>query len=282
MANLSSYGSDVLFEYFDQNPIDDYPNNEITNDSNIIPYSQYLQETQNAVVQDTNSSAQQDAMIIRNFDVRMEAPSELPKVSMVKTSFQRVKNHLASFDKVVKVRTTPDAITEGSWGFEDTKVVFNQEVIPFIKTLRDLFKDFDNGLLSELNEMKTFFNQMEDAVEQCFVDKKCFDIQKKELFLKNDRLLKHIICQDVMNIVMHADSVSVNVLSANNKCIVYICVNSLATLTNYAKMERDYIDEYSENLVLKADLAKKEQMVKGTTTPVNYITPKKSMKYNGM
>ncbi|GJV61960.1 hypothetical protein Tco_1468060 [Tanacetum coccineum] len=46
MANLSSYRSDVLSE------------NEITSDSNIIPYSQYLLETQNAVVQDTNSSAQ--------------------------------------------------------------------------------------------------------------------------------------------------------------------------------------------------------------------------------
>ncbi|GJU69971.1 hypothetical protein Tco_1256230 [Tanacetum coccineum] len=140
------------------------------------------------------------------------------KVSLiVKTQEEGVD----AFDKVVKVRTTPDAITEGSWGFEDTKVVFNQEVIPFIKTLRDLFKDFDNGLLSELNEMKTIFNQMEAVVEQCSVDKKYFDIQKKEIFLDNDRLLEHIICQDVMNILMHADSISINVLSANNECLLH-------------------------------------------------------------
>ncbi|GKB29014.1 hypothetical protein Tco_0868415 [Tanacetum coccineum] len=56
MANLSSYGSDVLSE------------NEITIDRNIIPYSQYLLETQNAAVQDTNSSAQQDAMILFVFE----------------------------------------------------------------------------------------------------------------------------------------------------------------------------------------------------------------------
>ncbi|GJT79052.1 DNA-directed DNA polymerase, partial [Tanacetum coccineum] len=42
--------------------------NEITSDSNIIPYSQYLLETQNAAVQDTNSSAQQDAMILSVFE----------------------------------------------------------------------------------------------------------------------------------------------------------------------------------------------------------------------
>ncbi|GKD54839.1 integrase, catalytic region, zinc finger, CCHC-type containing protein, partial [Tanacetum coccineum] len=54
IANLSSYGSDVLAE--------------ITSDSNIIPYSQYLLETQNAAVQYTNSFTQQDAMILSVFE----------------------------------------------------------------------------------------------------------------------------------------------------------------------------------------------------------------------
>ncbi|GKE81714.1 hypothetical protein Tco_1551714, partial [Tanacetum coccineum] len=56
MANLSSYGSDFLSE------------NEITSDSNIIPYSQYMLETQNATVKDTNSSTQQDVMILSVFE----------------------------------------------------------------------------------------------------------------------------------------------------------------------------------------------------------------------
>ncbi|GKC72008.1 retrovirus-related pol polyprotein from transposon TNT 1-94, partial [Tanacetum coccineum] len=50
--------------YFEQTPIVDSLDNEITSDSNIIPYSQYLQESQQVVVQDTNSSSQQDLMII--------------------------------------------------------------------------------------------------------------------------------------------------------------------------------------------------------------------------
>ncbi|GJZ35881.1 hypothetical protein Tco_0581698 [Tanacetum coccineum] len=49
MANLSCCDSDVLSEYSEQTPIVDYPNNEITSDSNIIPYSQYLEETQQAI-----------------------------------------------------------------------------------------------------------------------------------------------------------------------------------------------------------------------------------------
>ncbi|GJS84718.1 hypothetical protein Tco_0751259 [Tanacetum coccineum] len=133
--------------------------------------------------------------------------------------------NLSSYDsnvlsEVVKVRTTPDAITEGSWGFKYTKKFFKEKVIPFINSLQASFKDFENGIHSELTELKTVFNQMEAAVDQCSVDKKLFDIQKKELSLDNDQILDHIICQDVMNIVMHVDYVLESVLHADNKCLV--------------------------------------------------------------
>ncbi|GJV16160.1 hypothetical protein Tco_1361483 [Tanacetum coccineum] len=46
--------------------------------------------------------------------------------------------------------------------------------------------------------------------------KNTFEIEKKELKLKNERLLEHIIYQDVMNIVMHADVKFDNVLPMPN------------------------------------------------------------------
>ncbi|GKD36100.1 hypothetical protein Tco_1251609, partial [Tanacetum coccineum] len=84
MANLSNYGTDVIskvphfepyhtdmdnqsvqaMQGFEQTPVVDFTDNEITSDSNIIPYSQYLQETQQAAVQDNNLYAQQDSMIL--------------------------------------------------------------------------------------------------------------------------------------------------------------------------------------------------------------------------
>nr|GEU33995.1 hypothetical protein [Tanacetum cinerariifolium] len=87
MANLSSYGSNVLSDvphsknthtdmlnqsvqemsYSEQTHLVNYLENEITSDSNIITYSQYLLKTQNTAVQDTNSSVQQDAMILSVF-----------------------------------------------------------------------------------------------------------------------------------------------------------------------------------------------------------------------
>ncbi|GJX25416.1 hypothetical protein Tco_0231712 [Tanacetum coccineum] len=125
---------------------------------------------------------------------------------------------------------------------------------------------------------------MEAVVEQCFVNKKYFDVKKKELSLDNDRLLDHIICQDMKNIIMYIDSVPVNVLPIDNKClvndnieierleqendhlfelllsqdIVHICVDSLASRNDCHEMQQG---KYNENLTLKAELAKKEHMV---------------------
>ncbi|GJS95574.1 hypothetical protein Tco_0802542 [Tanacetum coccineum] len=64
---------------------------------------------------------------------KVDVPKELPKVSMVNTSLKKLKYHLAGFDVVVKERTTPTTITEGSWGFEHTKACFRDEIIPSVK-----------------------------------------------------------------------------------------------------------------------------------------------------
>ncbi|GJY47606.1 putative ribonuclease H-like domain-containing protein [Tanacetum coccineum] len=138
--------------------------------------------------------------------VKVEVPSELPKVSLVNASLKKLKFHLAQFDSVVKKRTTPDARTEGEWGFEHTKAIFNNEIIPFLKSLKDIFNVFDRDLLNEIMEVHTVFNQINTVVQQFSVDKQCLEIAKKELFLENDRLLQQIMYQDVLLTVMNSMS----------------------------------------------------------------------------
>ncbi|GKA99075.1 copia protein [Tanacetum coccineum] len=273
MANLSSCDPEVLskvpyfesypndminqdvqeMQYSEQTRVDDFEDNEIHSGSNIIPYSQYLQETEDAVIQDTNPSAPNDLLVLslveqmtdhvahldkenqtnkmsnekeskyidkeivlekqnkeleniiyidleeesrskmldkQNYPisiekkikispidystlnkikedfgkrfvtqkelsaeqafwlkhssfsetpvtshtpVRYEAHSELPKVSLVNESLKKLKYQLANFDKVVKKRTTSDAITAGAWGFEHTKACFVTEIMHLIK-----------------------------------------------------------------------------------------------------------------------------------------------------
>ncbi|GJY46564.1 retrovirus-related pol polyprotein from transposon TNT 1-94 [Tanacetum coccineum] len=85
---------------------------------------------------------------------KVEVPKELSKVSMVNTSLKKLKHHLAGFDVVVKERTTPTAITEGSWGFKHTKAYFRDEIISFVKALKDLFNTFDQYLIDEFLKSK--------------------------------------------------------------------------------------------------------------------------------
>ncbi|GJX24867.1 retrovirus-related pol polyprotein from transposon TNT 1-94 [Tanacetum coccineum] len=452
MANLSSYGLDVLSEvphsnnthndmlnqsvqeksYSEQTHLVNFPENEITSDSNIIPYSQYLLETQNAAVQDTNSSAQQDAMILSMFEqlshqdknvqftdfekeinslkqtlseqlkekesltktfnvfknesneneaknidnkidlenkvkeldninpfylkkaqqirpmlydgtiiiketnvisiadseetlmldeesrskmlfkqsdplvlekkvnikpvnyavlnqlyedfgkrfvlqqelsteqafhfqmsnptnnssdaspVKVDVPSELPKVSLVNASLKKLKFHLAQFDSVVKKRITPDALTEGEWGFEHTKAVFINEIIPFLKSLKDIFNVFDKDLLNEITEVQTVFDQMETAVQQYSVDKRCLEIANKQALNENDRLLEQIISQDIVNIVVNSlmdinasmnVNENVNSMKLCNKCLEL----EAELLKQHNMVEKDKCNKLSKN-----------------------------------
>ncbi|GJW01696.1 retrovirus-related pol polyprotein from transposon TNT 1-94 [Tanacetum coccineum] len=60
--------------------------------------------------------------------VKIEAPRELPKVSLVNTSLKNLKYHLGQFDNVVKKQITSDALIEGEWGFKHTKDIMNTVV----------------------------------------------------------------------------------------------------------------------------------------------------------
>nr|GFB18932.1 hypothetical protein [Tanacetum cinerariifolium] len=93
----------------------------------------------------------------------VEVPKELPKVSMVNSCLKKLKFYLASFDIVVKERTTATAITEGMWGFKHSKACFHDDIIPFVKNFKELFTSFDQCLIDEVTEVQKIFTQMELA-----------------------------------------------------------------------------------------------------------------------
>ncbi|GJS36050.1 hypothetical protein Tco_0534432 [Tanacetum coccineum] len=151
---------------------------------------------------------------------KVEVPKELPKVSMVNTSLKKLKHHLAGFDVVVKERTMAIAITEGSWGFEHTKACFRDEIIPFVKALKDLFNTFDQYLIDELSEVQNVFHQMEQAVEQHRLESKTFEVKMNQVLNENERLLEQVINKDIVNIIMNSsvDNASVYVHECE-KCL---------------------------------------------------------------
>ncbi|GJY98321.1 hypothetical protein Tco_0515231 [Tanacetum coccineum] len=131
---------------------------------------------------------------------KVEVPKELPKVSMVNTSLKKLKHHLAGFDVVVKERTTATSITEGSWGFEHTKSCFRDEIIPFVKALKDIFNTFDQYLIDKLTEVQNVFHQMEqekDLVITAFKD----ELRKlKGKDLADNVVTKHTIALEMLKV----------------------------------------------------------------------------------
>ncbi|GJX72058.1 hypothetical protein Tco_0309229 [Tanacetum coccineum] len=109
-----------------------------------------------------------------NSRVKIDVPSELPKVSMIKKCLKKLRFHLAKFDTVVKSSTTPNAVNEGSWGFEHTKRGFVTKIIPWLKLFKDYFQEFDKDLIDEITEVQAAFTQMEAVVEQYSVDRKYY------------------------------------------------------------------------------------------------------------
>ncbi|GKB91343.1 hypothetical protein Tco_0963615 [Tanacetum coccineum] len=142
--------------------------------------------------------------------VIVEVPKELPKVSMVNTSLKELKRYLTGFDQVVKERTTATAITEGTWGFEHTKACFRDEIIPFIKELKDIFNNFNQYLVEELADVQKVFYQMEQAVEQHRLESRTFEVKMNQVLSENERLLAQAIDNDIVKTVVNFVKLSVN------------------------------------------------------------------------
>ncbi|GJZ42264.1 hypothetical protein Tco_0589150, partial [Tanacetum coccineum] len=88
-------------------------------------------------------------------------------------------------------------------------VIDSEKTLDLAEATRQSFADFELGLYREVYEMKAIFQQIKTKVEQCSVDRRYFEIEKKELL---------IVCT-----AMHSND----------------------DLVKYAEMEQSYIDEYS-------------------------------------
>ncbi|GJY74514.1 hypothetical protein Tco_0478945 [Tanacetum coccineum] len=141
----------VLEKKVNTTPVDYVVLNQLSQDlkKQFIPQTELSAEQAFSSQNSMNSSDPSPSCI----PTKVEVPKELPKVSMVNTSLKKLKQHLTGFDVVIKERTTATTITEGSWGFEHTKAYFRDEIIPFVKALKDLLNTFDQYLIDELSEV---------------------------------------------------------------------------------------------------------------------------------
>ncbi|GKB12766.1 hypothetical protein Tco_0846689 [Tanacetum coccineum] len=212
MANLSSYGSDILSEvphsenthndmlnqcvqeilYFEQTQLINYPENEITNDSNIIPYSQYLLETQNVAVQDTNSFAQQYAMILSVFEQLSNQVTNCNKVNKdnlianesLSAELERYKERV----KLLEERQNVDLSTREKLIMDDILRDKNAQFADFEKEINSL-KQTLSEQLKEKEMLKTTFNVLKNESKE----KEAKNIDKEIALEKKVKELDNII-----------------------------------------------------------------------------------------
>ncbi|GJS49306.1 hypothetical protein Tco_0599427 [Tanacetum coccineum] len=179
---------------------------------------------------------------------------------MVNTRLKKLKHHLAGFNVVVKERTTATAITEGSWGFEHTKACFRDEIIPFVKALKDLFNTFDQYLIDELSEVQNIFHQMEQAVEQHHLESKTVEVKMNQVLNKNERLLEQVISKDIVNIIVNSfvDNTYVNVHECE-KCLQLDFVEKEI----YDKLFRSFTTYEKHCISLEVDTQLNQEIFKG-------------------
>nr|GEV53834.1 retrovirus-related Pol polyprotein from transposon TNT 1-94 [Tanacetum cinerariifolium] len=189
MANLSHYSSDALAEVHNS---DNVATNMINEAMQSMPSSE----------QSNVNSMNSPEPTLSSRPTKVEVLKELPKVSMVNTSLKKLKQHLAGFDVVVKERTMATTITEGPWWFKYIKACFRDEIIPFVKSLKDLFDTFNQYLVDELSEVQNVFHQMEQAMEKHRLESQTFEVKMNKVLNENERLIEQVISKDIEKVLV--------------------------------------------------------------------------------
>ncbi|GJS83293.1 retrovirus-related pol polyprotein from transposon TNT 1-94 [Tanacetum coccineum] len=214
MANLSSYRSDVLSEvpisdntnndmlnqsvqempYSEPSHFVEHSKNEIHNDSNIISYSQYLLETQNKAVQDTNSSAQNDAMILSMFEQLLNQVTNCNKVNKdnliaiesLSAELERYKERV----KLLEERQNVNLSTREKLIINDIIREKNAQFANFEKEINNL-----KQTLSKQSKEKELLTKPFNVFKNESKEKEAKNIDTKISLEKKVKELENIVCK---------------------------------------------------------------------------------------
>ncbi|GJT43962.1 retrovirus-related pol polyprotein from transposon TNT 1-94 [Tanacetum coccineum] len=274
MANLSRNGSDALTEVHnpdnlaydlinqseqimtssEQSNDVNQTETEITSDSNIIPYSQYLSETQQETVQNSNSSAQQDALIL---SIYKEEVKDLKEMQNVENSFSRSNEQYA---EIVRLKETlfeqvqeKDSLMKTVSDLKnDLKMEENRNIdreIALEKKIRQLdniiFKRaLDPSHSSNNHQGFEVPKELSKAVEQHRLESRTFEVKINQVLSENERLLAQAIDNDIVKTVVN--------LSVNEGCeTVNECQKCLELKTELLN-KKDFVDKETYDKLCKS------------------------------
>nr|GEU30738.1 retrovirus-related Pol polyprotein from transposon TNT 1-94 [Tanacetum cinerariifolium] len=196
----------------------------------------YVRDNEVPVVHSGASSVPTDAFkMIYNDMCESHDPSisNTSRNTVVKNS---LTTELATYKEHVELNT-PTGLTDGEWGFEQTKACYLQKVIPFFKTLKDKFEGIQKALTKEVKEMKDVFEELEAETTDSQITKLTDHVThlqaQNDLFrAENDKIKKHykelydsikITCAKHINQVTKLTTKNVNLKS---RVRVNSCLNA--------------------------------------------------------
>ncbi|GJU36021.1 hypothetical protein Tco_1184375 [Tanacetum coccineum] len=200
MANISNYGSDVISEVphsktdlnnmenqsvhamqdFEQTPAMDFSDNEIHSYSNIIPYSQYLEATQQANVQDTHLQAQQDSMIL----------------SVIEQMSEQMINHVNNWEKANKEHNN-ESVTARLERYKERVKTFEQRLNIDLSRREKMIDSQMDDMIKEKLALKEQVDSLEQNLSKQIKEKECllqtFTVFKSESKEKEDKYMENEI-----------------------------------------------------------------------------------------
>ncbi|GJY25746.1 hypothetical protein Tco_0400472 [Tanacetum coccineum] len=154
---------------------------------------------------------------IVNVKPEKAVPKQLPKTSKTIMFFNKTKNQIDIFDELIKDKATLNVLNWGDFKFE-----------------KELHK--------EVLEMKEIFEGMETDVNACYVEKKYSEIEKKELLIKNDRLMGESISCDIMCTILR----SIKGIDASSELSCMFIEN---VLNEYSTSLELSLQDYKEQMI---------------------------------
>ncbi|GJZ48281.1 retrovirus-related pol polyprotein from transposon TNT 1-94 [Tanacetum coccineum] len=165
---------------FEQSPVMDFTDNEISSDSNIIPYSQYLQETQQATVQDTNLQAQQDSMIL----------------SVIEQMSEQMINHVNNWEKANKEQNN-ESITAELERYKERVKTFEQRLNIDLSSREKMIDSQMDDMIREKLALKEQIDSLEQNLSKQIKEKeslfKTFTVFKNESKEKENKYMENEI-----------------------------------------------------------------------------------------
>ncbi|GJR08557.1 retrovirus-related pol polyprotein from transposon TNT 1-94 [Tanacetum coccineum] len=298
MANLSRNGSDALTESNDVNQT----KTKITSDSNIIPYSQYLSETQQETIQNSNSSTQQDVLILSMFeqlntqvmnctnvnleyksankaltielDIYKEEVKDLKERKNVENSFSGSNEQYAEIERLKQ--TLSEQVQEKDFEHAYSKAISVPPLYPSPSSITnkvEVPKEFPKVSMvnTSLKELKCHLTGFDQAVEQHRLESRTFKVKMNQVLSENERLLAQVIGHDIVKTVVN--------LSVNEcqKCLELktelLNKKDVVDKETYDKLCKSFTTLEKHCITLEADSQLNEEIFQQTNSVLDQNAP---------